>query len=192
MTHGFSYRGWEVKVSVQKFTFTSPRDGVVYTATPHAWEGESKEACAIRVMRDVSELPYDARRVRNLAEKKAVVREAAKLLEPGETIYLDASSTALQMASLLGDKPLRVITNAHLILNLLSQHDRIKLISTGGNLNRRNYGFEGPAALRAAILSRWSLPVKANGIRAATVGREPAQAGWESAMGTVRRQQQTV
>ncbi len=104
---------------------------------------------AIRVMRDVSELPYDARRVRNLAEKKAVAREAAKLLEPGDTIYMDASSTSLQMAGLLGDKPLRVITNAHLILNLLSQHDRIKLISTGGNLNRRNYGFEGPAALRA-------------------------------------------
>lgn len=67
------------------------------------------------------------------AEKEALARFALTLVEPGQAVLLDESTTALQVARLLpGKAPLTVITNFVMILNELSEVRGIELVSLGG------------------------------------------------------------
>jgi DeoR/GlpR family transcriptional regulator of sugar metabolism len=110
---------------------------------------------AVRIASEKIESSYDERRVRNIDEKMAVAREALKYIETGDCIYLDASSTVLQLVPLLGAKSVTVVTNSLMVANAMSKLDRVELIITGGTLHRQSYGFIGPAALRS--LERYSI-----------------------------------
>ncbi len=66
-------------------------------------------------------------------EKEAIARFALTLVEPGQSIMLDDSTTALALAELLPAKaPLTVITNFRTALHELSSTRSINLISLGG------------------------------------------------------------
>lgn len=66
-------------------------------------------------------------------EKEALARFAATQVEPGQSVLLDESTTALAVARTLPNKtPLTVITNFALVLNELSEVRGIDLISLGG------------------------------------------------------------
>lgn len=110
---------------------------------------------AVRIAADKTESSYDERRVRNIEEKRAVAREALRYIDSGDCIYLDASSTILQLAPLLGEKSVTVVTNSLLVATALSKLERVELILTGGTLHRQSYGFIGPAAIRA--LERYTI-----------------------------------
>ncbi len=92
-------------------------------------------------------------------EKEALARFALSLVEPGESVMLDESTTALAVAKLLpGKAPLTVITNFVMILNELSEVKGIDLISLGGKYLPYLAAFGGEvcqasvAAVRADIL----------------------------------------
>jgi len=67
------------------------------------------------------------------AEKRALAHAALELVEPGQSVILDDSTTGLALAELLPQRrPLTVVTNSQRVLNTLNDQDGIVLISTGG------------------------------------------------------------
>jgi DeoR/GlpR family transcriptional regulator of sugar metabolism len=71
---------------------------------------------------------------RQLQEKKALARAAMQFVEPGQAIFLDDSTTVLQMAELLPQRaPLTVITNVLTLMNALTGARGISLLALGGD-----------------------------------------------------------
>lgn len=78
--------------------------------------------------------PLDFRKTVHAAEKRALCRRAASLVEDNNIIFIDASTTTLQMAEFLNDKKgITVITNGIPIATLLVQKG-IKTYCTGGEI----------------------------------------------------------
>ncbi len=86
---------------------------------------------------------------KNLAAKKMIIEKAVKLIDDGDTIFLDISSTNLVLASLLAEtkKKITVITNMLDIMNKLSNSPQIKLIGIGGIYRIELNGYIGAAAI---------------------------------------------
>lgn len=81
-----------------------------------------------------SELPHWQREYVNQREKEAIAREAAKLVEEGDTLILDASSTSWFLARRLPEVPLTVITNSLPVALVLGERASCKVICPGGTL----------------------------------------------------------
>ena len=105
---------------------------------------------AVRVSDEREELPHDARQIRNHEEKQELARAALEVIRPDDVLYFDASSTCYELARLIRDMPLTVITHSQLVINQLSRYDCIELICIGGDYDRKSLSFVGPAAQRAA------------------------------------------
>ena len=81
--------------------------------------------------------------------KQRIGEYAASLIRDGETIVLDASTSAWHLARYIkGKKGLTVITNAEKIVTELSNCDHIHVVCTGGELTPRNMSFVGRVAER--------------------------------------------
>lgn len=81
------------------------------------------------------DLPFKIRERTNKSEKMVIGRLVADLIEEGETLIMDSSSTSLMIArNLKAFNNLTVITNSVEILMELSGCKGIKLICTGGNV----------------------------------------------------------
>jgi DeoR/GlpR family transcriptional regulator of sugar metabolism len=108
---------------------------------------------AVQVQNGGRETHFTEREVRQEQEKSAIAREAVKRVQDGDTIFVDASSTALHFARALPDMNITVLTNAMKVAAELSNRPRIRLICTGGLLTPSSLSFVGPAAER--ILSEY-------------------------------------
>lgn len=86
---------------------------------------------------DESGDPFTARLKSHLNSKADIAHRALAWIVPGMVIALDASSTCWYLARLLPDIPLTVFTNSERICQALSRREHIKLISTGGLLQRK-------------------------------------------------------
>ncbi|PTM53289.1 DeoR/GlpR family DNA-binding transcription regulator [Desmospora activa] len=95
------------------------------------------------------ETSFQEREITYVTEKTAIAREAVKRVEEGDTILLDASTTAWQMARLLSDIPLTVLTNSIKVAVELADRMHIQVISTGGALSPRSLSYIGPLAERS-------------------------------------------
>ncbi len=83
----------------------------------------------------------------NMAGKDRIARCAANLVLDGDTVILDASTSALSLARHLRHKKnLTVITNAEKIVMELSTCVDITLIATGGILRHQSLSYVGRAA----------------------------------------------
>lgn len=104
---------------------------------------------AIRADGTLFEPSYDERRVMRGAEKQAIARAAAELVQPGETILLDAGTTTMQLAMLLRQKPsLTIVTNSLTNALCLMESSTIEVVVIGGHLQRRRLAAMGPLAVR--------------------------------------------
>ena len=84
-----------------------------------------------------SELGFKERDTVNSDVKQKIGKRAAELIRNGETIFLDASTSALYLARNIKDKKgLTVITNAACVLTELADCDNIRLICTGGHAEK--------------------------------------------------------
>ncbi len=82
-----------------------------------------------------------------LSEKRAIGRAAAALVEDGQTIILDAGTTALEVArQLTGKRSLTVITNSLRVLDALCYSNHIHVLGTGGILKHQELAMVGPTA----------------------------------------------
>lgn len=89
---------------------------------------------AVRLEPMRREFPAKEREEQNVAEKIRIARAAVARIQPGQTILFDASTTALQVAKLLPDQPLTVLTNALQTALVLLEKPSIHVTVLGGNL----------------------------------------------------------
>ena len=93
------------------------------------------------------ELPYVIRKKRNVQAKQKIAELAASIVSDGETLILDASSTAVFIAQRLKTKKdITLITNSIEVLIELSDVTGWKIISTGGSLKERSCALVGNQA----------------------------------------------
>jgi DeoR/GlpR family transcriptional regulator of sugar metabolism len=81
------------------------------------------------------------------AEKKAIGRAAAALVEDGDTVLLDGGTTTLEVARALQGRRLQVVTNSLPIAQLLASSQQIDLILIGGYVYPRTGVAMGPLAV---------------------------------------------
>lgn len=81
------------------------------------------------------DMPFNVRKKRNISGKQRMADLASALVESGEHIILDASTTSVFLAKALKDKKnLTVITNSIEIMVELSEMPDWRIVSPGGNL----------------------------------------------------------
>lgn len=82
----------------------------------------------------------------NNGEKNAIALEAIKHIEPGEIIYIDGSSTCLQLASKIAESlsGITVVTNSILVHMELARNNKISIICLGGQHDGGSYCLVGP------------------------------------------------
>lgn len=95
-----------------------------------------------------AEFSFTAREQQRPVEKTRIARAACETIAEGETVLLDASSTALFIARHLPNLRITVLTNSVPVLMELAKRPQIQLIGTGGLLRPGTLSFVGPAALR--------------------------------------------
>ncbi|MFJ4923824.1 DeoR/GlpR family DNA-binding transcription regulator [Streptomyces sp. NPDC088725] len=84
------------------------------------------------------------------AEKEAIAARAATLIEPGMSVMLDDSTTALELARLLPRiEQLTVVTNFREVLNLLAEERGLRLMALGGDYDRLHDSFLGVPCVEA-------------------------------------------
>lgn len=104
---------------------------------------------ALRVEDDRREIPFDVREIVNLEEKQAIAALAVSHLVEGDVIALDASSTARELARLIPDIPLTVVTNSIAVTTALMDRARVRVVSTGGILDASSLSYVGSPAEEA-------------------------------------------
>ncbi len=91
-----------------------------------------------------SEMSFDLRERQQHAEKERIGEAAARYVQDGETIALDASTTALAMAPFLGPKrDLTVVTNGVRTGMELIQLPTLSVLLLGGMLRQESYSVVG-------------------------------------------------
>ncbi|WP_203229689.1 DeoR/GlpR family DNA-binding transcription regulator [Filibacter tadaridae] len=92
-----------------------------------------------------SETSFFIREQKNRCEKAAIAQKALQLLSNGQCIMLDASSTALELARLLKETPLRltVVTSGINTALELNSHPNITVILLGGIVKKGSESLEG-------------------------------------------------
>lgn len=104
---------------------------------------------ASRPERPREELPFTERQAVRREEKQAIAKLAAGRIQANETIFLDASSTALTLTEFLPDLPLTILTNALNVFTALSDRPQLDLICTGGLYDPASRSFIGLTAEKA-------------------------------------------
>lgn len=88
------------------------------------------------------EVAHSDREARQQAEKESIARRALEWIEAGETILLDGSSTALDLARLLPEG-IRVLTYSEPVMEVLRGRKGVGLISLGGTWEEDGRRFGG-------------------------------------------------
>ena len=91
------------------------------------------------------ELSFSVRQQLHLQEKISIARRAAALVQPGDTIILDSSTTAFQLAQQLkAARNLRVVTNNLHVVAVLSPIPDIEVVILGGMVRSETASVVGP------------------------------------------------
>jgi DeoR/GlpR family transcriptional regulator of sugar metabolism len=86
----------------------------------------------------------------NSVEKAAITREAEKLIFDGDTVFLEGSTTVLELAGRLRNRNrLTVVTNSPTIVCQLQHSAGVTVLCTGGDLQKDTVYFSGEWAQRA-------------------------------------------
>jgi len=91
---------------------------------------------ALPVESTLYEPPYTIREMRNLAEKRAIARLAATLVQDEETVLLDAGTTTFEIALQLKQRRgLKVVTNSLSIALELMERKDMEIVLLGGSVH---------------------------------------------------------
>ena len=95
----------------------------------------------------MTDLAADVRQKINIDLKQSIAKEAAKLVEPGDTVFMDSSTTAYFLAHEIKDKDeVTVITNSFKVLSELTGASGIRLVAIGGVFSSKSMSFRGSSA----------------------------------------------
>jgi DeoR family transcriptional regulator, fructose operon transcriptional repressor len=93
------------------------------------------------------EFIFSTRDAHQLAEKEAIGKACAELIQPNQSVIIDAGTTCYHVARHLEDKPLQIITNSLPVANLFAAATRVELVSSGGVIYPRLGVLVGPLAV---------------------------------------------
>lgn len=82
-----------------------------------------------------------------LSEKEVIARACAGLIRPGQTVIIDAGTTAFQVARRLEGKALHIITNSLPVANSFASSPNTEVIVSGGIIYPRLGVLVGPLAV---------------------------------------------
>ncbi len=95
-----------------------------------------------------ADMPFNIRKKKNMAGKKVIADIIDGLIEEGDHIIVDPSSTAVSIVNALRNKKrLTIITNSIEVLVELTDVTGWDVISTGGTLNPNYLALVGPRAM---------------------------------------------
>ncbi|GEN56841.1 DeoR family transcriptional regulator [Halolactibacillus alkaliphilus] len=107
---------------------------------------------------------YEEKKTRGTTEKKQIAQYASTLVEDHDVIYLDAGTTTYEMIPFLKDRPITVVTNGLMHLDLL-QHYRIPTYIIGGKVKDKTGAIIGSVALKQLEHYHFNIAfIGANGI----------------------------
>jgi DeoR family transcriptional regulator, fructose operon transcriptional repressor len=95
------------------------------------------------------EFIFSARDTHQLEEKEAIGRACAELIQPGQSVIMDAGTTVYHVARHLEEKAPHVITNSLPVANLFGAANRLEVVVTGGVIYPRLGVLVGPLAVEA-------------------------------------------
>jgi DeoR/GlpR family transcriptional regulator of sugar metabolism len=109
---------------------------------------------AVRLDIQRREMPVRDRAGQNAPEKRQIAREALPLIEAGQTIFMDPSTTVQQLARLIPDQPLTILTSSLKIPLLFVDKPSVQVILLGGVFRPSSLSCVGYAAEMSADLFR--------------------------------------
>ncbi len=77
------------------------------------------------------EFTFSARDTHQLAEKEAIGRACAELIQPNQTVIVDAGTTVYHVARYLESKTPQIITNSLPVANLFASANRLEVVVSG-------------------------------------------------------------
>jgi DeoR/GlpR family transcriptional regulator of sugar metabolism len=95
------------------------------------------------------EFIFSARDTHQLTEKEAIGRACAELIQPHETVILDAGTTVFHVARYLEEKNPQIITNSLPVANLFTSANKLEVLVSGGTIYPRLGVLVGPLAVEA-------------------------------------------
>lgn len=95
-----------------------------------------------------NDIDITTRQVLKTAEKEIIAEKCNALIQPGDILFLDNSTTAWVIAQKIANRKLTVLTTSLHIANILSESQTVRLILIGGEYSHKSMGFEGDGALR--------------------------------------------
>ena len=96
-----------------------------------------------------NEIDVSTRRVLKTAEKEIIAQKCDALIQSGDFIFLDGSTTAWFIAHKLTARKLTVLTNSLEIAKILSDSKTVSLFVIGGEYAAGNMCFTGQGAVRS-------------------------------------------
>ncbi len=118
-------------------------------------------------------------------EKRAIAEKAAGLIDVGMTLFVDGSTTCIELAKILArqKKRLTIVTNSTLVCLELGKTSEHKVIGIGGDFDPSSASFVGSLCEEAAQKYFVDLVV------VSTKGLIPGEGTYESNTGTLRIKQ---
>lgn len=101
---------------------------------------------AVRLEGGRREISEEEREQQNIEAKRAIATAASHRIQPGQTLFFDASTTTKQLALLLPDDSMTVVTNALQIALILLRKPSVQVIVLGGHLRTSSTSCSGWAA----------------------------------------------
>jgi DeoR/GlpR family transcriptional regulator of sugar metabolism len=96
---------------------------------------------------EMIEVDYRVRETVRAAEKQAIGRLAWSLIQPGESVYVDAGTTLAYLAAAMDDtRRITVVTSSTIALQTLENRANIDTILIGGKVHAASHSLVGPIA----------------------------------------------
>src|SRR5437588_2285397 len=95
------------------------------------------------------EFSFSARDTHQLAEKEAIGRACAELIQPNQSVIIDAGTTTFHVARHLENKRPQILTNSLPVANLFASANLLEVLVSGGVIYPRLGVLVGPLAVEA-------------------------------------------
>jgi DeoR family fructose operon transcriptional repressor len=95
------------------------------------------------------EFTFAARDTHQLAEKEAIGRACAQLIQPNQSVIMDAGTTVYHVARYLDDQRPQIITNSLPVANHFASANLVEVVVSGGVIYPRLGVLVGPLAVEA-------------------------------------------
>jgi DeoR/GlpR family transcriptional regulator of sugar metabolism len=95
------------------------------------------------------EFTFSARDTHQLAEKEAIGEACAELIQPNQTVIIDAGTTCYHVARYLEAKTPQIFTNSLPVANLFAAANKLEVVMSGGVIYPRLGVLVGPLAVEA-------------------------------------------